>query len=62
MVTEVSIHGVMKMNNQFYKSDLDLDSMTLVLKHDLDMVNHTKNEVSMSMHSKFIAKTDRQTV
>ena len=38
--------------------------MTLVLKLDLDMVkisHHTKNEVSMSRHSKVIAQTDRQT-
>ena len=38
--------------------------MTLVLKLDLDMVkmyHHTKNEVSMSRHSKVIARTDRQT-
>ena len=38
--------------------------MTLILKLDLDMVKmyfHTKNEVSMSSHSKVIARTDRQT-
>ena len=38
--------------------------MTLVLKLDLDMVKilyHTKNEVSMSKHSKVIAQTDRHT-
>ena len=38
--------------------------MTLLLKLDLDMVkmyHHTKNEVSMSKHSKVIACTDRQT-
>ena len=38
--------------------------MTLVLKFDLDMVKmyyHTKNEVSLSRHSKVIAHTDRQT-
>ena len=38
--------------------------MTLTLKLDLDMVkmyHHTKNEVSMSRHSKVIAWTDRQT-
>ena len=38
--------------------------MTLVLKLDLYMVkmqHHTKNEVSMSTHSKVIAQTDRQT-
>ena len=42
-------------NNQFYKSDLDLDPMTMALKLDLDMVkmyHHTKNDVSMSRHSK----------
>ena len=45
-------------------SDLGLDSMTLILKLDLNMVkmyHHTKNEVSMSRHSKVIALTDRQT-
>ena len=38
--------------------------MTLVLKCDLDMVKmpfHTKNEVSMSMHSKVIACADTDT-
>ena len=38
--------------------------MTLVLNLDLDMVKilyHTKNEVSMSKHSKVIAQTDRHT-
>ena len=38
--------------------------MTLILKFDLDMVKmyyHTKNEVSMSRHSKVIAQTDTQT-
>ena len=37
--------------------------MTLVLKLNLDMVkkfHHTKNEVSMSRHSKVIAQMDRQ--
>ena len=51
-------------DNQFYKTDLDLDPMTLVLKLDLDMVkmyHHTKNEVSMLRHSKVIDQTDRQT-
>ena len=52
-------------NNQLYKSDLDLDLMTLVLKLALDMVkmfHHTKNEVSMSRYPKVIAKwTDRHT-
>ena len=51
--------------NQFYKSDLDLDPMTFVLKFDLDVVKisyHTKNEVSMSRHSKVIAQTDRHTI
>ena len=49
-------------NSQFYKSDLDL--MTLVLKLDLDMVKmyyHTRNEDSMSRHSKVIAQRDKQT-
>ena len=38
--------------------------MTLILKLELDIVkmcDHTKNEVSMSMHSKVIAQTDTQT-
>ena len=38
--------------------------MTLVLKLDLDLVkmsHHTKNEVSMSRHSKVIVCTDTQT-
>ena len=38
--------------------------MALILKLDLDMVNmyhHTKHEVSMSWHSKVIARTDTQT-
>ena len=38
--------------------------MMLVLKLDLDMVkmyHNTKNEASMSRHSKVIARTDRQT-
>ena len=38
--------------------------MALTLKLDLDIVkmyHHTKNEVSMSRHSKVIACTDRQT-
>ena len=37
--------------------------MTLILKLDLDMVkmyHHTKTEVSMSKHSKVIARTDTQ--
>ena len=49
-------------NNQFYKSDLD--PMTLILKLDLDIVkmyHHTKNEVSLSRHSKVKARTDRHT-
>ena len=48
-------------NSQFYKNDLGLDPMTLVLKLDLDIIkmyHHTKNEVSMS---KLISCTDRQT-
>ena len=48
----------------FYQSDLDHDSMTLILKLDLDIVkmsHHTKNEASMIRHSKVIAQTDRQT-
>ena len=46
------------------KGELDLDPITLVLKLDLDMVkmyNQTKNEVSMSRHSKVLAQTDSQT-
>ena len=38
--------------------------MTLILKPFLDMVkisHHTKNEVSVSRHSKDITQTDRQT-
>ena len=38
--------------------------MTLLLKLDLDIVmmyHHTKNEVSMSRHSKVIARMDRHT-
>ena len=43
---------------------LHLDPMTLILKFDLDMVNmyhHTKKQVSMSIHSKVIAQTNRHT-
>ena len=50
-------------NSKIYKNDLDLDLMTLVLNLDLDMVNMshpTKNEVSMSRHSKVVACTDTQ--
>ena len=39
-------------------------TLTLVLKLDLDVVkmyHQTKNEVSMSRHSKVIAQTDSQT-
>ena len=42
-------------DNQFNKSDLDLDPMTLALKPEIDIVklsHHTKNEVSMSRHPK----------
>ena len=49
-------------NDQFYKSDLDLG--TLVLKLNLDMVkmyHYTKNEDSISRHSKVVACTDTQT-
>ena len=38
--------------------------MSSVLKLDLDIIkmyHHTKNEVSMSRHSKVIVQTDRQT-
>ena len=53
-------------NNQFYQSDLDLDlhPMTLVLKHELDMIkmyHHAKNKVFMSRRSKVIARKDTQT-
>ena len=52
-------------NNQFYKFDLELDQITLVLKLDLDMVkmyDHTKYEVSVSSTSKVVAqRTQRQT-
>ena len=47
----------------FYRSDLNL--VTLILKHDLDKVkvsNHPKYEVSMSYHSKVIARADTQIV
>ena len=53
--------GSNSQNNQFYKSDLDRSPMTLVLTLDLDIVKmsyHTKNEVSMSRHSKVIACID----
>ena len=56
--------GSNSQNDQFNKNDLDLGSMALVLKLDLDMVkmsHHTKDEVSMSRHSKVIACTDTQT-
>ena len=51
-------------NKHFYQSDLDHHPMTLIPKLDLDMVKilyHTKNEVSVSKHSKVIGQTDRQT-
>ena len=44
----------------FYQYDIHLDPMTLILKPDLDMVkmtHHTKNKVSMSRHSKILART-----
>ena len=44
----------------FYQSDLSIDTMTLVVKRDLDMVkidHHTKNEMR---RLKVIAYTDRQ--
>ena len=48
----------------FFQSDLDLDSMTLILKLDLDIIKI--NIHSMARHSKFISQTDghtdRQTV
>ena len=43
--------------SEFYKTDLDLDAMTLELKLDLDKINmyhHTKNKFFMSKHSKVI--------
>ena len=49
-------------NNQFYRSDLDLNPLTLLLKPDLDVVkmyHGTKNEVSMSRHRN--GHTHRQT-
>ena len=49
-------------NNQFYKIDLDLDPMKLILKLDLDIVkthHRTRNEVSMSRHLK--VRTDKET-
>ena len=42
----------------FHTFDLDLDPMTLIIKHDLDMVKmqlHTKNEVPSYSGSKVIA-------
>ena len=48
----------------FDQSDLGLDLMTLILKLDLDMAkmsHHTKNEVSMSRHSKVTAQTHTHT-
>ena len=51
-------------NKHFYQSNLELYPITLVLELDLNMVkmlHHTKNEVSMSKHTKVIAQTDRQT-
>ena len=45
-------------------NNLDLHPLTLILKLDLDMVmmyNHAKKKIDMSMHSKVIACTDRQT-
>ena len=51
-------------NNQFYKNNLDLDPVALVLEFDPDMVKmyyHAGNEVSMSRHSKVIARMDTQT-
>ena len=39
-------------------------TLTLVLELDLDIVmmcHHTKNEVSMSRHSKVISRTNRHT-
>ena len=47
-----------------YVSDLDLDQMTLILKLDLNDINiehYTKNDVSLSTHSKVISQTGRQT-
>ena len=51
-------------NNKFYKSDIDLDPITLVLKIYQDMVtmyHDAKNEVSKSRHSKAIAQMNTQT-
>ena len=46
---------------KFYWFDLDLDTMTLVLKHDLDMYVCTKTEAPTFNSSKVIAWTDTQT-
>ena len=49
---------------KFYSCDLDLDSITLVLKLDLDIVKmyiSTKNEVPSISGSNVIALTDTQT-
>ena len=44
--------------------DLGINPMTLILKLDINMLNvyhQTKNEVSMSTHSKVLVRTDRET-
>ena len=48
----------------FHSFDFDLDSMTLILKLNLDMVKvylHAKNEVPSYSSSKAIVCTDRHT-
>ena len=48
----------------FFQNNPDLDPMTLVLKLDPDMIKMhycTKNEVSMSNHSKVTVQPDRYT-
>ena len=57
MLVTTKEFGVQLSKNPFYQSDLDLNPMILILKTDIDIVNmshNTKNEVSMSRHSKVI--------
>ena len=52
------------LKSTFYQRDPNLDPMILTLKFYIDVVkmsNHTKNEVSLSGHSKVIARPDKQT-
>ena len=59
---EVPLNNVIPLPK--FEKTLKFDPMTLVLKLHLVIVKmylHTKNEVSMSRHSKVIAHTDRHT-